>query len=281
MRKPRAWWRWIGGAAIVGGAAIALARSGREVGAWTGAAAINDPAGAIALARSAGVSRLCVFVNDRSYANGAWRTYDRAAILDCAAAIRSAGLKLTLVSWMTPRPDWIVDGARELGQLATEARADEVELDLEEPWTVLRQLSDATIAERTGTLFRNLRSTFSGRVLVDFIVLIEARVMGPAIAASDGAIPQAYDAGDNFTDGELESLAVKRWAPFGKPIIMGVGAFSKHGGVIDTRPLGEFTAALAASRRLGIRRVRIWRLEMLSPELAQAARAFSAKAATA
>ncbi len=280
-RRARAWWRWLPlGAGAVGWVGAALLAGDRlEASAWTGAAAIDDPPRAIARARAAGITRLCVFVNDRSQANGPFGTYDKASVLACAREIRAAGIKLTLVSWMTPRPDWVGSGARELGELATACGADELELDLEEPWTVVRSRSDAEISAVTAELFRSLRSSFRGRLLVDFIVLIEQRVMAPAIRLADAAVPQAYDAGDNFIDGELEAIAVQRWGHLGKPLVMGVGAFSKRGGVVvGARPLSEYQAALEAVKALSIRRVRIWRLEMLDAPLVAATLSWSGAA---
>ena len=265
MRLWPRWWRWLGfglGGALVAGAVFAATQ--REVSAWTGIAAISDPATAIATAKANGVDRLAVFVNDSSFTAGAWRTYDPAAVVACCAAIRGAGLRASLVSWMTPRPDWIGQGARELGELARAAGVDEIDLDLEEPWTVIRAWSDAHIKQAVAELFANLRSGFGGKVWVDCIVGADLRALGPAIEASDGVIPQAYRVAANAGFPDIEARALAKYRPFGKPVALGVAAYwsSKPFELADP---GTVRRALANAAALGVRRVRIWRLEFLRP----------------
>ncbi len=264
MRLWPRWWRWLGlglGGALVAGAVLGAGQR-HEVSAWTGIAAISDPASAIATAKANGVDRLCIFVNDSSFTAGAWRTYDPAAVVACCEAIRRAGLRTTLVSWMTP--EWVGQGARELGELARAAGVDELDLDLEEPWTRIRAQSDAAIKQAVAELFANIRAGFGGKVWVDCIVGADLRALGPAIEASDGVIPQAYRVAANVAFPDIESRALAKYQRFGKPIILGVAAYwsSKPFELADP---GTVRRALANAAALGVKRVRIWRLEFLRP----------------
>ena len=174
-------WAWVlAGGALISSAALFARPAPREVGAWTLVDAVLDPARTIAQAQAAGVNRLCVFVNTRP---GIWDSagklvqwatpwnirHSTATIKAAVEAFHAAGLAVSLVSWMTPRPDWIA-GARDLAALATTCGVDEIDLDLEEQWTVLKTATDTAIADVTAQLFRNLRDGFRGRVVVDCIV---------------------------------------------------------------------------------------------------------------
>lgn len=246
-----------------------------EVGAWTGLAAIEDPQGTIAIAKRCGVDRLAIFVNDRSFANGGWRTYNRASIVACCQAVQAAGLRVSLVSWMRPTPEWIGDGARDLGRLATECRVDEIDLDLEEPWTVVRNFTDPEIAAISATLFASLRSTFRGRIVVDCIVGTDLRALGPPISLSDGVVPQAYTVATNPPD--LERKALAKFKPFGKPVIMGIAGYWRSSPYEPGRP-DVLRGVLARCSALGVRRVRVWRLEMLqTPGMAAEVLAWKAR----
>ena len=253
----------LGAGAIALGAWLASSR--REVGAWSGWSAIADPDAAIARAKLAGVTRLAIFVNQEPELDAAWNTYDRAMILRAVDRIKGAGIKVTLVSWMMPNPDWIA-GARELGELATACGVDELELDLEWEWTAtLHDATDTRIATVTAELFRNLRSTFRGRLAVDCIVGVNLRVLGPAIAAADVVIPQAYATTKNagsLAAGDLERRAVKRFAPFGKRIVLGVAGWNQDG-AYKLGALDALRASLASAGELGVRSIRVWRLELL------------------
>lgn len=236
-----------------------------EVGAWTGYYAITHVGETIARARSLGVDRLCVFVNSNPEAGAAFTHYNRALVLGACAAFKAAGFKLTIVSWMTPAPDWIA-GAKAIGQLATDAGADEMEFDLEEDWTALARESDATIASTTRALFSAARSAFSGAVGVDCIVYTDLRVLGPAVAASDFVVPQAYATKRNaagLAPGQLERIAFKRFATFGKPIVMGVAGWNQADAYGYTLAHDAMRASLDAIRGLALKRVRVWRLESL------------------
>lgn len=274
-------WPYVLAAALFGGAgAYWLASRRSEVGAWCGRGAIaSDEAivATIARAKAAGISRLDVFCNDASadLTQGpiAFHTYDRARLVAACRAFRSAGLRVSLSSWATPRADWI-SGMATVGDLARECGADEVTLDLEEPWTVLARRSDAEIEAATANLFANLRSTFAGQIGVTCIVYANARVLGPALRRADFIAPQAYAVASNTSGkslGWLERVAVERFVPYGKPIVLGVAAYGDPGYGLPS--VAAMTAAsLSAARGLGVRRVRLWWLPTIGADVAAVTR---------
>ncbi len=259
------WLKWL--ALGIGSVLVAKALSGsaREVSAWTGASAIANPASAIALAKTYGVGRLCVFVNDSSYTKGAFRTYSRYGILACVRALKSAGLAVSLVSWMTPDPDWTGRGADELAQLARDAGVDELELDMEEPWTVIRERSNADIKAIATGLVQRLRR-FSGKLGIDFIVTADMRALGPVAALVDFLVPQAYRVYVNRNFPDIERQAFERWSTFGKSLVLGIAGYWRSS-PFEAGRAEDLGIALSEATRLGITRVRLWRLEMLHPEL--------------
>lgn len=267
------------GALIVGGLWWFIAARKLEVAAWTGFAAITNPGETIRLAKRAGVTRLAIFVNSEPEPGRAFYTYNRQQIASACAAFKAAGLDITIVSWMTPRGDWL-EGAATIGDIAREVGADEVEYDLEEEWTALRSKSDDHIRGATRTVFAQTRSRFSGAVVVDFIVYTDLRVMTPAIELADAIIPQAYATVKNAgtrPPGELERIAYDRFKPFGKPIIMGVAGWNQDG-AYGRGYLDALRVSLDAATALGIRRVRVWRLETIDAQEGQELIAWKARA---
>lgn len=260
------------GALVASGAAWLVVRALRvEVSAWTGFAAITYPETAIRLAQRAGVTRLALFVNSEPEPGRAFYTYDRGAIARACAKFRAAGLDVTIVTWVTPRPDWIA-GMATVGQIATENDADEIEFDVEEEMTQgLKDASDATIADTWRRIFEQARSTFRGSVVVDHIVFTDLRIVGPAIALADASIPQAYATKKNAgtrPPGELERIAVDRFRPFRKPLIMGVAGWNQEG-AYGMGYLDAMRTSLTTATSLGIRRVRVWRLEQIDEQEAR------------
>lgn len=274
-------WPHVLAAAVFGGAGAYLLASRRsELGAWCGRGAIATDAaiaGTIARAKAAGVQRLDLFVNDASadLTQGpiAFHLYDRARVVAACAAFKAAGLRVSLTSWATPRPDWIA-GMVEVGKLASEVGADEITLDLEEPWTVIASRDDAAIGEVTRQLFAGLRSAFGGRIGVTCIVYANLRVLGPAIKLADLVLPQAYAVAGNTAGkpiGWLERVAVERYTPIGKPIVLGVAAYGVPGYGLPS--VASMTAAsLSAARGLGVRRVRLWWLPTMGADVAAVTR---------
>ena len=269
----RSWFPWVAG--VLGALAWFARARGVELSAWTGLSAVQNPARAIATARAAGLKRLAVFVNDSSFTSGPWRTYDPAAIVACAQAIRAAGLSVTLVSWLAPH--W-VPALGAFGALGRSAGATELEFDAEEPWTLaMRPQSDATIARVAREAFDNVRGGGWGsrRLTVDCIVGADLRLVGPLVELSNGVFPQAYrvTANANLID-RIERLAVEKYRPFGKPVGLGVAAYQQSKPFLGGEPATVATA-LETGRALGVREFRFWRLEFLTPELQTVSASFA------
>lgn len=261
---PLSPWHYAVAAAGIGGSVWWWFSRQLEVAAWSGWTAIADPATAIARAKAKGIDRLSLFVNQRPD-GAAFSTYDPAAVIAACAAIRAAGLRVGLVSWMTARPDWI-EGAATLGRLATAAGVDELELDLEEEWTAIRGQSDSAIATATDRVFDLLRATYQRRIGVTAIVYHDPRVLSRAFGRADFMVPQAYATALNaatLPTGALEREAAARYRPYSREIVMGVAGWNQPGAYGIARAADVMRVSLAAISELGIRRVRIWRLELL------------------
>lgn len=257
------WPLWLSLAAAGGWLWIAHMRP--EVGAWSGLEAWTHVDATIALAKARGVDRLCLFVNQEPGPGEAFNTYHRATLIAAAQRFRRAGFKLTIVSWMTPRPDWIA-GAVELGQLASDCGADELEFDLEEDWTAQRDDPSAAVEARTAALLANARQRFRGRVGGTFIVYTDLGVLGFFLKRADFGVPQAYATQKNagkLPPGRLEAAAVERFRDFRVPLIMGVAGWNQAGAGGKANYLDALRDSLDAVKRLGVRRVRVWRLELI------------------
>lgn len=268
-------WHVIAGGAVTLGGVLWWLRSRRvELSAWTGLSAIMDTSRAIATAKAAGVSRLSVFVNDLAFTSGPWRTYAPSDIMRAADAIRSAGLGLTLCSWLTPA--W-VESMASFGELGVASGADELEFDLEGPWvSALQGASDERVDELAERTFSRLQAGgWRRRVAADCIVGTDLRVVGPMVRRSDIVYPQAYRVAANRNVVEvIERMAVERFKPLGAEVGLGVAAYEQSKPFVGGRP-DVLDAALRAGRALGVRRFRLWRLEFMDAALSAVARQFA------
>ncbi len=112
----------------------------RHCSAWCGWSSMATDAAIkrdIALARSLGLTRLDVIVNDHSAArrDRPFDTYTRTRIYALCKAAREAGLEVVLLSWLMPFKDYIVRAGGELNVIAATTAARSVCFDVEEPYT--------------------------------------------------------------------------------------------------------------------------------------------------
>lgn len=246
-------------AALAGGAWWLLRPTVVEVSAWDGAGAIKNPERAIARAKALGLTGLELFVNDASkdrVGPVAFYTYDRAQIVAAVKLIKAAGLRCTLATWITPREDWI-EGMRTVRDIAREAGAAGVTLDIEEPWTAIARESDQTIATKSQRVIANLRG--AGELGGTAIVYTNQRATFPLLRLCDIAIPQVYDSDGNTAGrppGGLLDATVNQWAPLKRPMVIGLMADVSGYNQPDSN--ATLRVSLAAVKRLGFKRVRVW-----------------------
>lgn len=237
----------------------------RELGAWAGRAALANPAGALAAARAVGLDRLDVMVNDGSAGavqSVPWHLYVGPDELRAAVRLwRAGGLRVSLTSWALPAEDWIV-GIAGLRRLCRELGAD-LTLDVEEAWlTPLRAMSPDARAAWSRRLV-DAATPYDATV----IVFTDQNLAAPVLAGARSIIPQAYATIRNagrLSAGELEAAAVERFKRWGRRLVMGAAAWNL-GGAYGLGDLDAARASLQAAVRLGVPRVRYWRLEWLAP----------------
>lgn len=179
---------------------------------------------------------------------------------------QQAGIATSLTTWVVPRPDWI-RGMRDVGALATATQSG-LTLDPEEPWTVRLRGNPARAEQVSAELLASVRSTFSCELAAAPIVYADHRVLAPLLGPCDVLIPQCYANLHNArrrAAGELERIALQRYRPYGRPIILGAAAWKLEGAYRLPR-LAAARASLTAARDGGVEEVRYWRLDFLEAD---------------
>jgi len=262
-------WRWLKWLGLGLGGALALGAlwpKRLRFSAWTGQAAIDQPAHALELAKRYQLDGLDLVLNDATQGEPFRFSRPPAAIAAAVELWQAAGLSVAFTTWGVPEASWLA-GMPQVGALAKQCGVKLVTLDLEERWMAgLRPLSALERFDWTARTFEGLRAGgYRGEVGVTCIVYADLAVLSPALEACDVIIPQAYATVKNVPSsapGTLERTALERYRRFGKRLILGAAAWNLEG-AYQLPALQALVASLDAAKALGVPEVRFWRLEFL------------------
>lgn len=262
----RRWWPALLGAGLV---TAALASGPRELGAWLGAPELANIPATVDRVTSLGLNRADIFINDIGFKT--WGTYDLAKVRELVRALQGYGVKCSLTTWVRPTLEWARGLETVAGPLAEELGCD-LTLDLEEPLTLaLKDAAPSVVTEWAERLIGALRRTTSADIAGTCIVYGNLAVLGPFLERCDTIIPQAYATAaytSKMAPGELERIAVNRFAPFGKRLVLGQAAWNLVGAYGARTPREALTASLRTVARLRVDGVRYWRLGWLYGDVA-------------
>lgn len=202
------------------------------VGAWAGLSfmdSVQDSKNAVAFAKSIGLKRLDVIVNDHA----GWEkptpfdTYSLLKIERFAEAVTAAGLELHFMSWIMPHAAYIGRAADILIPLVQRTGAKSIVLDAEEPWTQAKQaLAYEDAAGRIASSFAGIQLGCTG------IGYTPKSKLGPLCARVDMLYPQCYSTSTSGLDPAtaVPKLAARWRTVFpGKPLAIGLAAYRQSG----------------------------------------------------
>lgn len=207
----------------------------RSVGAWTGYGSFVSEATMVrdlTFAAKIGLSRLDVIVNDHSGDRSPrdFGTYNKAKIIAfCQRAVQQ-GFSVHLMSWCMPHEGYIRDLGRQLTDLAGQCKADSIQLDAEEPWTLARHPMNW---EEAGELMAEVIGVPFG---VTGIGYASSSKLGPLVRRAQYMVPQCYTtSGNTLNPLTAAPKLVGMWEhKFGKrDVVVGLAGYrqlSKDGG---------------------------------------------------
>lgn len=241
----------------------------KELGAWSGYAAFKNPKKYVSLIKSTKINRLDLMVNDGTRKGGFHLYENKQKLIDTLKMFKDeTGIDLSITTWAKPEKSWI-DGMLEVGEIATKAELDEINLDLEEPWIIpLKNKSDIEILTWSIGLTNTLKLNFSNKIAIAPIVYANRKVLEYMFRECDIIIPQCYSTVKNATGkpGSLEQTTVNLYKGYDKEIIMGAAAWNLNGAYgLSTRD--AIRASLTSTLDNNIFRVRYWRFEHLQGEI--------------
>jgi hypothetical protein len=202
----------------------------KTVGAWCGTASLANPARDVDFAVEHRINRLDIVVNDfaKSRAPQQFTMRDTKKIQKLCELARKKGVEIHLMSWIMPHKAFIDRAAQLLVPVCNDVGAASLQWDAEEPWTQAKdrmQYSDAAdrIADRFSGLTCRMGITARG--------FAEAPKVGPLVAICDYTLPQAYSTATSGVEPGAGQKRIYRHyeAKFGKPITMGLAAYSQEG----------------------------------------------------
>lgn len=268
-------------ATVLGAGALiwALWPRRRRVGAWGLMSSLDNPIGVLAKLQRYGITAIDVMVNDHPGQTGAWKCRPWAQIEAAARVWQAAGIEVSITSWIRPAPDWIAGLADLNGRCR--AAGIRLNLDMEDPWYVpLLGMSQTQRDATTDAAFDSIGPD----VGATFIVYTHAGVIGPILRRAARRIPQCYATGPDPLDpvkhpgnatkrapGELERITVQK---FGRDIILGMVGWNEEG-AYGLPKMAALRASLDEARKLGIREVRVWRLDAIDADEAAALAAWT------
>lgn len=241
-------------------------------GAWTGAAALNDPEKTLKLAENSNMKILDIFVQDHPGTKDFYM-YDEQKIRKAVTYLKAGGIDVWLTTWIKPTKTWI-EGMRIVGRLAEELGVSGICLDMEDPWIYgfRSGVTGEEIEALNVDLFNALRESYTGQIGVSVIISQnDIYKVQKSLELCDVIIPQAYatkkNAG-NRTAGGLEASTVNLFQKYGKRLIMGGAAWNLDG-AYGTDKASALQISINTTRALGITEIRYWRLEFFyDPTLA-------------
>lgn len=205
--------------------------------------------------------------------------FEKAATIKAAIrAYREAGITPHIMSWVMPQLRYIAEMGQ-LVDLCNDGGAESLMLDVEEPWVHARGIDHKSAARDVAHALKGL--DLPGGLGVTGIVYHSRKAVGPLAELADYVVPQAYSTNRYGPDkdqinrpdlypGPMQELAVKRWARYGKRIVMGLAAYDQAGaGGMGTK--AAMKAALDTTLELKIDTVAYWWLLSIARDRATAA----------
>lgn len=202
------------------------------VGAWAGASSMSSPATAreaVAFAKSIGLRRLDLIVNDHSRwrSSSAFNTYPDREIFTLAAEADRAGLGVHLLSWIMPHRGYIAGAGEQLRRLVELTGATSIVLDAEEPWT--KASSPLPYAQAAELVASELDGIAWGVTGIGYASVAK---LGPLCSRAVYLVPQCYATRTSgLSPSTVVPRLVARWrAVFpAKPIAIGLAAYRQDG----------------------------------------------------
>lgn len=205
-------------------------------------------------------------------------TWSKARIVDTATSLRDIGVAPHLVTWLRPTESYMRDAAASLRDLCIKTSVRSLIFDAEEPWTLHPNIKGRGQAGARDILSRYW-SFFTGwpcLLGVSGVPYIPETVK-PLAEVCDFVLPQAYSThiperrGRSCLDNRVyrpvitQRTAHKRWRDFGKPIVMGLAAFSLclFGGLSRQGAMQKAITATEDLRDPMVGEVAYWSIESL------------------
>lgn len=162
-----------------------------HVGAWCGMSSLRNPSRDVAFAKSIGLNRLDVIVNEHSSDRNprGFDTYDRQKIVEFCHRAQGEGIQTHLMSWIMPYEDYIQEASEQLTSLCSVAGTSSLQWDAEEPWTLAkRRIPYREAAQMIKEKFADLTC----RMGVNGIGYTPVGRFGPLAEICDYVVPQCY-----------------------------------------------------------------------------------------
>ena len=253
-----------------------------HVRAWVGGWGIKSPAKAVELAKRAGLDGAQIITNDLSKCRRAHeygdkseggRYYKHSGILRLAEAFHAAGMDVGLMTWVMPHRIWIESAAEVLVPLCTDAGADSLEPDAEEPWTqadapmgyreVKRKSKGDLVAEAYDEAAALFYSAFQGAPTIGVNAIgytSTTRCDGLMEGAAYG-VPQLYVTKTSGLTVESIPRITKRWRKHfleaDQEMVAGLAAYRQ----VDARH--DIPAAARACAATGCTKAFVWQLKSM------------------
>ncbi len=199
-----------------------------KVGAWMGLSSILNPARTVKFAKSIGLTRADIIINDHSD----WResreftVRDMTKILTLARVLDEAGIEVHLMSWIMPYEGYI-DGAAELlvPMMNDNPFLKSIQWDAEEPWTrAIKPMPYQAAVDRIEKGF----TTMNAEMGANGIGYTPSSKFGPFAEMCDYVVPQCYSTSTSgLNPATVVPRLVRRWnAVFGRtPSVIGLASY--------------------------------------------------------
>ena len=204
----------------------------RVRGAWCGLASLANPERDVAFAKSIGLNRLDIIINDHSASRlpRAFDHRDTQKIVTLARMARDAGIEVHLMSWLMPHRLYISQAAARIPELVERTGAKSVMWDAEEPWTLAKnRMPYADAAAHLGDMFAD----FDFEMGVTGIRYVSTAKLKPLVDVCDYVTPQCYATSTSKADpSTVVTRGVELWRKkFGdRPrMVPGLAAYRQTG----------------------------------------------------
>lgn len=207
-------------------------RTPLRCGAWAGWATMVSDAAIrrdLKVAKSVGLSRLDVIVNDHSKSKRPrdYDTYPASRVRALIKAATDAGLETHVTSWVMPHEAYLQRMGLEMRELHEATPYASLVLDAEEPWTLATSpMPWVAAADLTASVLGDLRWGVTG------IGYASRTKLGPLVKRGAFMLPQCYATRDTkLRPAEIAPKLCARWHEmFGDvELVVGLAAYNQSG----------------------------------------------------